>query len=195
MRFVWGKAAAIAAAGLLAGACTQPQKADEIERGTTVAELLGMGGGGPAAAPAPVDPAYAAAQKAFLEDNAKKPGVVVTASGLQYKVVKSGPASGTPPKEGDQVTVHYVGSLSNGEKFESTRDMGQPATFTVGQLVPGFNEALMLMRPGDLWTIYIPSALGYGDAPQGDSIPGGSVLVFEMEMLEATPAVGQTADG
>ena len=200
MRFVWVKAAAVAVAAGALASCGQgggdtAKKDAEVTRGHTVAELLGMGG--PAAAPAPLDPKWVEAQKAFLEKNAKAPGVKVTASGLQYKIERSGPADGVQPKPGDQVKVHYVGTLSDGKKFESTRDMGEPAVFTVGQLVPGFNEALQLMRPGDLWTIYIPPGLGYGDQAQGDAIPGGSVLVFQMEMLEVAPAgaTAPTADG
>jgi len=165
--------------------------------------LAGCNRGG--ADPAPADPAAAqreqaakqaaAEGKAFLERNAKAEGVTVLPSGLQYKVVKAGPATGPRAADGDEVKVHYVGTLVDGTQFESTHEMGQPAVFRVGELVPGFNEALRLMRPGDVWYIYIPPELGYGDRDTGGPIPPNSVLVFKLEMLEILPAGGATSLG
>jgi peptidylprolyl isomerase/FKBP-type peptidyl-prolyl cis-trans isomerase FklB len=142
--------------------------------------------------PPPADPA---AMTAFLEDNKKSPGVRTTASGLQYKVIASGPAAGAHPAPGDAVRVNYKGTLSDGTPFDASQP-GRPSEWQVGQLVEGFNEALALMKPGDKWMIYIPPALAYGDqSPPGSPIPPGSVLVFEVELVEVTPSSAPTADG
>lgn len=142
---------------------------------------------------APVPPADPAAQAKFLADNARTAGVQTTASGLQYKVLTSGPATGVRPVLGDAVKVNYKGSLSDGTPFDASQP-GQPSEWQVGQLVEGFNEALTLMRKGDKWMIYIPASLGYGDQQRG-SIPAGSVLVFEVELVDVTPTSAPTADG
>lgn len=142
---------------------------------------------------APVPPADPAAQAAFLADNAKAAGVQTTASGLQYKVITSGPATGARPVLGDAVKVNYKGTLSDRTPFDASQP-GQPSEWQVGQLVEGFNEALTLMRKGDKWMIYIPPAIGYGDQQRG-SIPAGSVLVFEVELVDVTPASTPTENG
>ncbi len=126
--------------------------------------------------------AGAAAAKAFLDKNAKEPGVTTTASGLQYKITKSGPATGEKPGLHDEVRVNYEGTLLNGEVFDSTYRSGQPAVFGVSDVVPGWTEALQLMRPGDEWLVYLPPALGYGPGGRGP-IPPNAVLVFRMELL------------
>jgi len=156
--------------------------------------------GSPSATPglpnmgAPAGPmADAAAQQAFLQQTAGQPGVQSTGSGLLYRVVSSGPAGGAQPALGDEVKVNYKGSLADGTPFDSSSP-GEPSTFTVGELVPGFNEALMMMRPGDKWMIFIPPQIGYGDQPRGP-IPGGSVLVFELELLEVLPQGGANQMG
>lgn len=145
--------------------------------------------GEPGAPAAPGDMAGAtadpAAQQAFLRRNAAAPGVQTTGSGLQYKVISAGAAGGAQAGIGDEVKVNYKGSLIDGTPFDASTP-GEPSVFTVGELVPGFNEALILMRPGDKWVIYIPPQIGYGDQPRGP-IPGGSVLVFELELLEVLP--------
>ena len=113
--------------------------------------------------------------KAFLDKTAKAPGVVVTASGLQYKVVASGPASGPHPGPRDEVKLDYVGQLT-------------PAVLRVEELVPAWQEALPLMRPGDEWILYVPPALGYGEQGAGGAIPPSAVLIFKIKLLGVLPA-------
>lgn len=120
----------------------------------------------------------------FLQANGAKPGVVTTASGLQYQVLASGPATGRSPTRSDAVKVHYRGTLTNGSVFDSSFDRGMPAVFGVGQVIPGWTEALQLMKPGDKWMLYIPSRLAYGEHAMGDKIPANSTLIFEVELLE-----------
>jgi FKBP-type peptidyl-prolyl cis-trans isomerase len=115
----------------------------------------------------------------YFARNATARGVVTTASGLQYFIVKSGPRTGRSPGPDDQVTFDYEGKLTNGETFDSSFARGEPLSGGVGDFVPGFTEALMLMRPGDEWIVWIPPALGYGDRATG-SIPAGSVLRFRL---------------
>ncbi len=103
----------------------------------------------------------------FLVRNGKARGVVTTKSGLQYYTVKSGPKKGAHPVDGDQVTFDYEGTLTTGEKFDSSFDRGEPITGDVGRFVPGFTEALKLMRPGDDWIVWIPPELGYGSEDTG----------------------------
>ena len=122
-----------------------------------------------------------AGQKFFLE-NAKKPGVVTRASGLQYIVLKAGTDT-AHPKLTDQVRVHYHGTLLNGEVFDSSVDRGQPATFRLGEVVTGWQEAIQLMTVGSKWKVFVPSNLGYGDRANGP-IPAGATLVFDIELLE-----------
>ena len=129
------------------------------------------------------------AGKAFLASNAHAAGVHVTASGLQYKILASGPASGVSPRPDDEVKVNYEGKLLNGQVFDSSYQRGEPAVMTVRDLVPGWIEALQTMRPGDVWMVYLPPALGYGDHEAGP-IPAGSVLVFKLELLGVSPALG-----
>lgn len=117
----------------------------------------------------------------FLEENKKKAGVQVTASGLQYEVIKSG--NGKKPTANNQVTVHYTGKLLDGTVFDSSTD-GEPVTFGVGQVIPGWTEALQLMKEGDKWKLYIPDQLGYGERGAGGQIPPYSVLVFEVELIK-----------
>lgn len=119
---------------------------------------------------------------AFLEENKKRPEVKVTESGLQYEVIKEG--TGISPTAMDKVTVHYVGTLINGQKFDSSRDRGQPATFGLNQVIPGWTEGVQLMKEGAIYKFYIPSKLGYGDTGAGGSIPGGAALVFEVELIK-----------
>jgi FKBP-type peptidyl-prolyl cis-trans isomerase len=121
------------------------------------------------------------ANVAFLEENKKKPGVQSTASGLQYEIIKSG--NGKKPTANNQVTVHYTGKLLDGTVFDSSTD-GDPATFGVSQVIPGWTEALQLMKEGDKWKLYIPDNLAYGDRGAGGQIPPYSVLVFEVELIK-----------
>lgn len=117
---------------------------------------------------------------AFLAENKSKPGVVTTASGLQYKVVTMG--KGKKPKATDNVTVHYSGRLINGTVFDNSYDRGEPVTFPVNGVIAGWTEVLQLMPVGSKWEVYVPSKLGYGDNPAGP-IPPGSTLIFDVELL------------
>jgi FKBP-type peptidyl-prolyl cis-trans isomerase FklB len=117
----------------------------------------------------------------FLAENSKKPGVVTLPSGLQYKVIKAG--NGASPKATDKVTVHYRGTLINGQEFDSSIGRGEPVTFPVNGVIPGWTEALQLMKVGDKWELYIPSALAYGNRGAGQMIEPGATLIFEVELL------------
>lgn len=119
--------------------------------------------------------------EAFLAANKNKEGVKVTASGLQYKVLKMG--AGPKPKADQTVTVHYRGTLIDGTEFDSSYKRGEPATFGVGQVIGGWTEALQLMPEGSKWELYIPSNLAYGDRGAGPTIQAGATLIFEVELL------------
>jgi len=121
------------------------------------------------------------AGKQFLAENAKKEGVEITASGLQYKVIKSG--NGPTPQADDTVTTHYRGTLIDGREFDSSYSRGQPASFPVKGVIKGWTEALQLMKVGDTWALYIPSELAYGAAQRSELITPNSTLVFELELL------------
>lgn len=118
---------------------------------------------------------------AFMAENKNKPGVITTASGLQYVVLKEG--DGPKPTLTDRVKVHYHGTLLDGTIFDSSVQRGEPYTLNVTQVVQGWIEALQLMPVGSKWRLYVPPALGYGDNDNGP-IKGGSVMVFELELLE-----------
>jgi FKBP-type peptidyl-prolyl cis-trans isomerase FkpA len=123
----------------------------------------------------------------FLAENAKKPGVVTTASGLQYKVLT--PGSGEPPKPTDEVTVHYKGTLLNGTEFDSSYKRGQPANFALNRVIPGWSEGVGLMKPGAKYELFVPPHLAYDLRPPPRSpIPPGSLLIFEVELLSAKAA-------
>jgi peptidylprolyl isomerase/FKBP-type peptidyl-prolyl cis-trans isomerase FklB len=129
-------------------------------------------------------PPAAEASAAFLAKNAKAPGVKVTASGLQYKVLTSGPADGVPPGPNDEVKVNYEGKLIDGTTFDSSYDRGEPAVLSVDRVIPAWTEVLQMMKPGDTWMIYVPSVLGYGDeGAGGGKIPGGAALIFKIELI------------
>ena len=123
-----------------------------------------------------------AAGEAYLAENAKREGVVTTPSGLQYEVSQMG--TGAKPAAADQVKVHYTGTLVDGTVFDSSVERGEPAVFGVGQVIPGWVEGLQLMPVGSKWKLFIPSDLAYGPSGGGGKIPGNSVLVFEVELLE-----------
>jgi len=126
------------------------------------------------------------ASEAFMAKTAKEPGVITTPSGLEYKIVKSGPAGGVTPKDGDEVKVNYEGKLVDGTVFDSSYKNGEPVVFPIGSLVPAWNEALPMMKPGDVWTLYVPPALGYGPEGKGP-IPPDSVMIFKIELLGVLP--------
>ena len=117
----------------------------------------------------------------FLAENAKRDGVTTTATGLQYEVLAVG--SGDSPKETDKVTVHYHGTLIDGTVFDSSVERGQPATFPVNGVIPGWVEALQLMKTGAKYKLYIPSNLAYGERGAGGSIGPNATLIFEVELI------------
>jgi FKBP-type peptidyl-prolyl cis-trans isomerase FklB len=116
----------------------------------------------------------------FLADNGKKPGVVTTASGLQYKVLAAG--SGDSPKRTDEVTVNYRGTLLDGTEFDSSYKRGEPANFRVDRVIPGWTEALQLMKPGGKMQLYVPPQLAY-DTHSRPPIPPGALLLFDVELI------------
>src|ERR1700676_590322 len=122
---------------------------------------------------------------AFLADNGKKEGVVTLPSGLQYKVVK--PADGKKPTDADTVTCNYRGTLIDGTEFDKSQ-AGQPATFQVGMVIPGFKEALKLMPVGSTWPFFIPPGFAYGDRGAGNVIGPNTTLIFEVELLSIKTA-------
>jgi FKBP-type peptidyl-prolyl cis-trans isomerase len=119
--------------------------------------------------------------KAFLEENAKKPGVITTDSGLQYKILTTG--EGKQPKDSDTVTTHYKGTLIDGREFDSSYKRDKPASFPVKGVIKGWTEALQLMHVGDKWQLFIPSELAYGATKRSELIQANSTLVFELELL------------
>jgi len=126
----------------------------------------------------------------FLAENGQKPDVVTTKSGLQYKVLK--PGSGEPPKPTDEVTVNYRGTLLDGTEFDSSYKRGQPASFAVNRVIPGWTEGLQLMKPGAKYQLWVPPQLAY-DLNSPPPIPAGSMLVFEVELISVQP--GRAAGG
>lgn len=122
------------------------------------------------------------ASQKFLEENKAKDGVQTLPSGLQYLEIKKG--DGAQPKLTSQVKVHYEGKLINGQVFDSSIQRGEPASFGVNQVIPGWTEALQRMRVGDKWRIFIPSDLAYGSSGAGEMIGPNQALIFEVELLD-----------
>ncbi len=123
--------------------------------------------------------------EAYLAENKKKDGIVTLPSGLQYKVLTTG--KGKSPKASDTVVTHYRGSLLDGKVFDSSYERGEPLSIPVHGVIPGWTEALQLMKAGDKWQLFIPSALAYGENGQGPIGPN-SVLLFDIELLEIKAA-------
>lgn len=121
----------------------------------------------------------------FLAKNKEAEGVQLTKSGLQYKVVETG--AGPSPKLDDVVVVNYKGTLSDGTEFDSSYKRNQPAEFPVRGVIPGWTEGLQMMKKGGKWVFYVPPELAYGDRPR-QNIPGNSVLIFDVELLDIKPA-------
>jgi FKBP-type peptidyl-prolyl cis-trans isomerase len=121
----------------------------------------------------------------FLADNAKKPGVKSTASGLQYQVLKEG--TGPQPKASDNVKVNYVGTLLNGKEFDSSVKHGQPVTFELGHVIPGWTEGVQLMKVGAKYRFWVPAKLAYGERQAGQDIAPNSTLIFDIELLSIEP--------
>ena len=130
---------------------------------------------------AEVSEANIAAGAAFLAENAKKPDVVTTDSGLQYKIITSG--DGKQPKDTDTVTTHYSGTLIDGREFDSSYKRDKPASFPVKGVIKGWTEALQLMHVGDKWQLFVPSDLAYGATKRSELIEANSTLIFEIELL------------
>jgi len=122
------------------------------------------------------------AGNAFLEANKARKGVTTTESGLQYEILTEG--TGAKPTAENQVRVHYHGTLIDGTVFDSSVDRGEPATFGVGQVIPGWTEALQLMPVGSKWKVYLPSNIAYGERGAGGEIGPNAALIFEVELLE-----------
>ncbi len=120
--------------------------------------------------------------KAFLTENSTKDGVKTTESGLQYKVITAG--DGASPAAGSTVKVHYTGTLIDGTKFDSSYDRGEPVTFPVSGVIPGWTEALTMMKVGDKWQLTIPPELAYAERGAPPAIPPNSALIFDVELLE-----------
>jgi|WetSurMetagenome_2_1015567.scaffolds.fasta_scaffold95179_1 FKBP-type peptidyl-prolyl cis-trans isomerase FklB len=129
--------------------------------------------------------------EAFLTENKGKEGVKTTASGLQYKIVKEG--VGKKPTAQDTVSVNYKGSLVDGKEFDSSYKRNQPAVFPVSGVIPGWTEALQLMKTGSKYEVVIPSALAYGEAGAGGVIPPNATLVFEVELISINPPEAKTS--
>ena len=134
-------------------------------------------------------------EEAFLSENKKKAGVHTLESGLQYKIIKEG--SGNKPTLYDKVTVNYRGTLIDGTEFDSSYKRKQPATFAANGVIEGWREALLLMKTGSIWQLFIPAKLAYGEAGAGGGvIPPNAMLTFEVELLsigEAAPQAGGAA--
>lgn len=156
-----GKESAVSTADLEAafGVISQRMKAKDAERATTLA----------------------ADGEKFLVENAKKAGVNVTASGLQYEVLSAG--TGAKPTPSSRVKTHYHGTLLDGTVFDSSYDRGEPIDFAVGGVIAGWTEALQLMPVGSKWRLYIPYQLAYGERGAGASIGPYSTLIFDVELL------------
>lgn len=132
--------------------------------------------------------------QAFMAKTAKEPGVVTLPDGLEYKIVQSGPTTGMKPHLQDEVKIMYEGKLIDGTVFDSSYERGQPAAFPLKQLVPAWQEALPLMRPGDEWILYVPPKLGYG-SEGNEKIPPGSALIFRIELIDVLPGPGTVQAG
>ena len=121
----------------------------------------------------------------YLEQHKGKPGVKTTASGLQFEVLAQG--TGPMPAATDMVTVHYEGKLLDGTVFDSSYQRGQPASFGLNQVIPGWTEGVQLMHTGSKYRFTIPPALGYGEQGAGGAIPPNAVLIFDIELLGVQP--------
>ncbi len=166
MRFGWVKAASVASVLMLA-ACG---RGAEPASGADAAK-------------------NAEASAAWMATNAKAEGVQTLPSGLQYKVIQSAPAGAQSPDANDMVVVDYEGALVDGTVFDSSFQRGKPYATHVGDVVPGWIEALQRMKVGDEWMLYVPPALGYGAADRGE-IPPNSVMVFRIKLLDMAPVPG-----
>ncbi len=126
---------------------------------------------------------YTEKNRQFLLENAKKPGVITTASGLQYRVKEDGRGKGPHPGLNSKVLVHYSGKLIDGTGFDNSRLRGTPDYFQVDKVIKGWTEVLQLMRQGDHWQVVVPAELAYGETGSGSTIPPNSTLIFDIELI------------
>jgi peptidylprolyl isomerase/FKBP-type peptidyl-prolyl cis-trans isomerase FklB len=126
------------------------------------------------------------AAQGFLRLNGRQPGVVTLPSGLEYSIVHSGPADGQHPGPHDEVKVNYEGRLLDGKVFDSSFQRGEPLDLPIDHVIPGWTEALQLMRPGDEWVLYVPPSLGYREQGAGP-IPPNSLLIFRVQLISILP--------
>lgn len=134
--------------------------------------------------------ATAAAAQQFMQNNARQPGVRTLPSGVQYRVVTSGPADGARPGASDEVKVHYEGALTDGTVFDSSFQRGTPAIMPLEQLIPAWQEVVPMMRRGDEWTVWVPPSQGYGREGRPPVIPPDAVLVFRLQLIDFLPGSG-----
>lgn len=190
MRFGWGRAKSVR----LGEVQTSSDSRSSMMLAATVAGFLALAACGRGDAPQGDLTAELAENareaEAFLTKNASEEGVQTLPSGLQYKVLQSGPASGVQPDSNDLVKVDYEGALIDGTVFDSSFAKGRPFVTSPENVVPGWTEALQLMRPGDEWMVYVPPALGYGEMGGPPRIPGNAALVFRIQMLDVAPIQG-----
>lgn len=147
----------------------------------------------------PADPAMlesnAAKAAEFMAKTAKAPGVKALPSGTLYKVLHSGPADGVSPKIGDEIKVHYECALTDGFVVDSSFERGAPAVMPLNdRLIPGWVEAMVRMKPGDEWTVYVPPKEAYGEEGK-DPVPPNAAIVFRLQLIAVLPAAGSTALG
>jgi FKBP-type peptidyl-prolyl cis-trans isomerase FklB len=143
---------------------------------------------------AKTDTNAADAGAAFLAKKGKEKGVVTLPDGLEYKILTSGPADGLRPHPNDEIKFHYELRSIDGKVIQSSFENGAPAEGALKNLIPGWIEALQLMRPGDTWELYVPAKLAYGDQDKGD-IPPNSTLIFKIELLGVLPDASNVGAG
>ena len=141
-------------------------------------------------------PDLSAESKTYMAKVAQEEGVKVLPSGVAYKIVRAGPATGLKPQLNDEVKVHYEGKLVSGKVFDSSYERGQPAAMPLKGLIPAWQEALQLMRPGDEWVLYVPPEQGYGaEGAGGGEIPPNAALIFRIELIDVLPGPGRIQQG
>lgn len=162
----------------------------------SVAALIPAACATPAQEPVALTPEqWRAAQVAFLASNAKQRGWAATPSGLRCRRLKAAHGAAAKPEPGATVTLHYIGRLTDGRVFDSSRERGEPATFPLGRLIKGWQEGVPMMAVGEIWAFVIPPELAYGDRTDRDPIPPGSVLQFEIELLAIAAPVEKSITG
>lgn len=134
--------------------------------------------------------ATAVAAREWMTRNGRQPGVQTLPSGVQYRVVTSGPATGPHPGRSDDVKVHYEGALTDGTVFDSSFQRGVPAIMPLSSLIPAWQEIVPMMRRGDEWTVYVPPSQGYGREGRPPVIPPDAVLVFRLQLMDFLPSTG-----